>query len=91
MIKIYEYFCARRPVLGVLDKSGETQRVLLDVGIDSTASIDDVKEIADVLSTFIDHLRNESYFLPEQPLIERYSRRKQTQHLSALLRRVVNT
>ena len=87
--KVYEYFFARRPILGVLDKTGETQRVLQDVGIDSTANIDDAEEIAAVLGTFIDDLRGNSYFLPARSVIEGYSRRKQTQMLSALLQQVV--
>ncbi len=88
--KVYEYFFARRPILGVLDKTGETQRVLQEVGIDSTANIDDAEEIAAVLGTFIDDLRSDSYFLPVRSVIEGYSRRKQTQKLSALLQQVVS-
>lgn len=88
--KIYEYFFARRPIFGVLDKTGETQRVLQDVGIDSTANIDDAEEIAAVLGTFIDDLRGDSYFLPERSVIEEYSRRKQTKKLSALLQQAVS-
>lgn len=88
--KVYEYFFARRPIFGVLDKSGETQRVLQDAGIDSTASIDDAEEIANLLRTFIERLRDNSYFLPARSVIESFSRRRQTQKLSALLRQVVS-
>ena len=88
--KVYEYFFARRPILGILDKTGETQRVLQNVGIKSTASIDNAEEIADHLGDFIDNLAGDSYFLPARSLIESFSRQKQTQKLSAVLRQVAS-
>jgi len=87
--KVYEYFFARRPILGILDKTGETQRVLQSVGINSTADIDNSEEIAAVLGSFIDELRCASFFLPQRSAIEDFSRRKQTQKLSALLTELV--
>lgn len=88
--KIYEYFFTRRPILGIVDNLGETQRVLRDVGIQSIASIGDPQEVVDVLGKFIDDLRSGKHFVPELSVIEGYSRRKQTQRLSAILSQIVS-
>lgn len=84
--KIYEYFYARRPVFALLDKAGETQRVLREVGIVSIASIDDSDEIARQLAAFIAGLEGGDYRLPPESAIEIYSRRQQTLRLSGLLK-----
>jgi len=83
--KIYEYFFARRPIFAVVDKAGETCRLLDEVGFDSVADIAKPDEIAEQLSIFLRRLRDETYVLPADSAIEGFSRRRQTQKLSALL------
>lgn len=83
--KFYEYLYARRPLFALVDKDGETRRVLDELGIESVASIDSVDEIAERLEVFISAVRNGEYALPPEAAIEAYSRRRQTLRLSGLL------
>src|SRR5690606_28138175 len=87
--KIYEYLFARRPVFALVDERGETQRVLNEIGIGSTARIDDAADIAARLERFLLDVRSGEYRLPETAVLEQYSRRRQTLRLSALLRQIV--
>ena len=87
--KLYEYLYARKPILGILDKTGETQRVLKDVGITNTASIHDAEEIAKLVGVVIDTIGEESPFLGNPLAIEQYSRRNQTRKLRSILEEIV--
>lgn len=87
--KIYEYLFARRPIFALVDERGETQRVLNEIGIGSTARIDDAADIAARLERFLLDVRSGEYRLPETAVLEQYSRRRQTLRLSALLRQIV--
>ena len=87
--KLYEYFYAGKPILGILDKQGETQRVLAEVGITDTAAIDDVTEIENRLADLVATIGSDSPFLADPARTGKYSRRKQSLRLSALLEEVV--
>ena len=87
--KIYEYFFAGKPILGIVDKRGETKRVLDDVGISETASIDDASEIANQLTQLMATLGAQSPFLPDPAAIPQYSRRNQTRKLASVLEEVI--
>lgn len=82
--KLYEYFFARRPILGILDKDGESQRVLESVGIRNAASIDDSNEIAKRIMELVDSPTGRDSFLPNDSVVKDYSRRNQTRRLSEL-------
>ena len=88
--KLYEYFFAKKPILGVLDKNGETQSVLTQAGVRYTASIDDADEIAGCLEKLVGTLDRDSPFLPEPDSVHEYSRRNQVRKLSVLLHEVVD-
>ncbi|MEL7537972.1 MAG: glycosyltransferase [Pseudomonadota bacterium] len=84
--KVYEYLYARRPMLGIVDKAGETNHALGEMGITATADIADPDEIADKLEEFLTELGNGSYSLPSDSIVKKYSRRSQVMVLSQLLR-----
>ena len=88
--KVYEYFFARKPILGILDPQGETQRVLNNAGISKTADIDSPASIASGLAEFIKAPGGESPFLPDLELIQAYSRRNQTLKLATVLCDVIS-
>jgi hypothetical protein len=83
--KLYEYLYARKPVLGLIDRDGETQRVLQEVGITETADIDDPSDIAACLLKLLESRGTDCRFRARESEVEKYSRRSQTLVLSGLL------
>lgn len=83
--KIYEYFRARKPILGLVDTQGETAHVLRAAGFNSVASMDLSAEIAPVLARFIELIgRGEAYVASEE-LIAASSRTHRAGQLAQLL------
>lgn len=87
--KLYEYLYARRPIFALVDRAGETEAVLRDIGIESRAGIDDVAGIVSTLRNFIARLRAGDMPVPTLAEIEPFSRRRQAGRLSALLAEVL--
>jgi len=87
--KLYEYFFAHKPILGILDKSGETRRVLEDVGIAPTSDINDPTDIANHIKTLLGDLGPTSPYVANTREIKNYSRRSQTRRLAELLNTVL--
>ncbi len=83
--KLYEYIYARKPILGVVDKRGETERVLQEVGVSTTADINDADSIAHCLSDLLSSEHAPAGFIADEHQIEHYSRRSQTGQLAKLL------
>ncbi|HEY0060979.1 MAG TPA: polysaccharide deacetylase family protein [Telluria sp.] len=87
--KIYEYFRARKPILGLVDTTGETCRVLRAAGFDSVASMDSCEAILPVLERFIDDVRAERAYIATEELIASSSRTHRASQLAAVLNQAV--
>jgi glycosyltransferase involved in cell wall biosynthesis len=72
--KIYEYFRARKPVLGLVDTGGETARVLRAAGFFSLATMDSVDAIVPVLAAFIDDIAAGRAYVASDELVAASSR-----------------
>ncbi|GAB3433965.1 glycosyltransferase [Massilia solisilvae] len=82
--KVYEYFRARRPILGLVDRTGETARVLGAAGFDSIATMDAPDEIAEVLERFLREVRDGSAHVASPDLVIRSSRAGRARQLAGL-------
>lgn len=87
--KIYEYFRARKPILGLVDTSGETARVLRAAGFDSIASMDDSAAIEKVLEQFLEQVRDSRAYIATEELIASSSRTHRASQLADVLNRAV--
>jgi hypothetical protein len=83
--KLYEYLRCDKPVLGLTDPQGDTAGVLRQAGLDAIACLDSTEEIARVLSTFLQQLREGTARLPERRYVEDASRLHRTAELAQLL------
>jgi peptidoglycan/xylan/chitin deacetylase (PgdA/CDA1 family) len=88
--KIYEYFRARKPILGLVDPTGETARVLRNAGFDSVVSMDSSAAIAPVLDSFMDQVRSGQAYVATEELIASSSRTHRASQLAAVLNQAVN-
>lgn len=87
--KIYEYFRARKPILGLVDTSGETCRVLRAAGFDSIAPMDDCTAITPVLERFLTLIRAGQAYIATEALIASSSRTHRSTQLAAVLNQVI--
>lgn len=86
--KAYEYLYARRPILGITAPTGDTGRLLQQMGIDTIAPLEDKDAIKHALLAFISAIMNDTYRLPPQAEVEKLSRRARTQELAQVLDRM---
>ena len=82
--KIYEYFRARKPILGLVDPAGETARVLSCAGFHDLASTDSAAAIGPALSSFIDKVRSGQAAVASEDLIRSSSRQHRASELAAV-------
>lgn len=82
--KIYEYFRARKPILGLVDPVGETARVLGRAGFDDLADADSAETIAPILARFIDKVRTGQAPVASEALIQSSSRQYRASELAAV-------
>jgi len=87
--KIYEYFRARKPILGLVDTAGETARVLGAAGFSSVANLDRKEEIMPVLARFVDDIRSGSAYRATDELINASSRVYRASQLADVFDRAV--
>lgn len=80
--KLYEYFRAGRPILGLTDPVGDTAKTLRGAGVDTIAPLDDVQSIAALLRRFVE---GERFPVVDRSAAEAHSRRGRTETLSKLL------
>ena len=85
--KIYEYFRARKPILGLVDTSGETARVLRAAGFESIASMNNSAEIAPVLERLLTQIRQGQAYVASEALIASSSRTHRASQLAEILNR----
>jgi glycosyltransferase involved in cell wall biosynthesis len=82
--KIYEYFRARKPVMGLLDPAGETANALLAAGFRDIAQMDSSDAIVPVLSSFIAQIRAGTARIASEELVTASSRTHRARQLAAL-------
>ncbi len=83
--KIYEYFRARKPILGLVDTAGETAHVLRAAGFQSIAPMDRGEAIAPVLSQFIDQVWQGNAHVASEELVTASSRAHRASQLADVL------
>ncbi|MGG7605430.1 glycosyltransferase [Massilia sp. BKSP1R2A-1] len=82
--KIYEYFRARKPVLGLVDPVGETAAVLRGAGFDDIVDPDASAQIAAALERFIPAVRDGSAHIADDEVVARASRAHKARELADL-------
>jgi glycosyltransferase involved in cell wall biosynthesis len=83
--KLYEYFRARRPLLGLADPEGDTGRTLLDEGVTDVVPLEDTARIEHALLSFIDALRTRRTTLPSAQRVAAMARRARARQLATIL------
>ncbi|MGE5623139.1 MAG: glycosyltransferase, partial [Bacillota bacterium] len=86
--KIYEYFRARKPILGLVDPAGETARVLASAGFGDTAPMDDAQSIAPALDGFLQKVRAGRAYIASGEVIAAASRQRRTGELAQVFSEV---
>jgi glycosyltransferase involved in cell wall biosynthesis len=87
--KIYEYFRARKPILGLVDPNGETARVLRSAGFSSVAAMDRSEAIAPVLAQFIDQIGRGDAYVASDELVAASSRTHRASQLATVLQQAL--
>jgi len=82
--KVYEYFRARKPILGLVDPAGETATVLRNAGFASIAAADQSGSIESALTQFIPAVRDGSAYVASDEVIARSTRTHKAGQLAAL-------
>ncbi|WP_229491437.1 polysaccharide deacetylase family protein [Massilia sp. HP4] len=82
--KVYEYFRARKPLFGLVDRNGETARVLSAAGFTDQAEIGDAEHIAGALERFLAAVRSGEAHVATPELIARSSRAHRAHQLAAV-------
>jgi glycosyltransferase involved in cell wall biosynthesis len=73
--KAYEYLACRRPIIGLVDSSGDTHELIArEWQVPYVADMESVSAIARVLRKFIGDLRRHDVFIPAAGLVEKHSR-----------------
>lgn len=85
--KVYEYFRARKPIVGLVDGNGETARVLREAGFDNLVSPDQGKTIAPVLDRFIEQVARGEARVASKELVAASSRVHRARQLAEVLRK----
>jgi glycosyltransferase involved in cell wall biosynthesis len=80
--KIYEYFWARRPVMGLVDAAGETAHVLRSAGFDSLVAMDQPEAIATALAQFLDQIRSGTAYVATPEVVAQSSRTNRARQLA---------
>jgi glycosyltransferase involved in cell wall biosynthesis len=83
--KLYEYFRARRPVLGLTDPIGDTASEMRAAGLSAIAPLDDRAKIASVLLDFIAGIESRTAEVATDDAVVSASRRTRTVELAHLL------
>jgi glycosyltransferase involved in cell wall biosynthesis len=87
--KLYEYLYVSRPIIGFTDRTGDTGRLLTDLGIETVAALDDTSEIKSLIMKAVRSAGENSTFVPARADVMRFSRAGTTETLAALLDDVI--
>ena len=83
--KLYEYFRAGRPILGLADPTGDTGTCMLRAGVGQVVPLEDTERVEDALERHIADLRGNAFAALPSEFIATMSRRARTQALAGLL------
>jgi glycosyltransferase involved in cell wall biosynthesis len=83
--KLYEYFRAGKPILGLTDPAGDTAGALRAAGMNAIAPLDSADAIAGMLGGFVEDVRRGGAARPSAAAVEASSRRGRARALAALL------
>ena len=72
--KVYEYFRARKPILGLVDPAGETANVLRAAGFDSVVDMNNVDQVMSAITLFISQARDGQAHVASEALVAASSR-----------------
>ena len=86
--KLYEYFRARKPIMALVDTSGETARVLAEAGFDSIATMTESDLIARALDRLLGQIRAGSAHVASEALVAASSRAHRARQLAQVLEQV---
>lgn len=89
--KIYEYFRARKPILGLVDPAGETARVLHVAGFGNIAPMDSSTAIAPVLEHFLSQIRQGDAYIATDDVISASSRKHRAGELARVFNQAATT
>jgi hypothetical protein len=89
--KLYEYCRAHRPILGLVDREGDTAQCLREAfpGTPQLCNPDDAPAIAAALRSFLLALKNQSAHLPDPHWVRQASRAERTRSLARLFDEIV--
>jgi glycosyltransferase involved in cell wall biosynthesis len=82
--KIYEYFRARKPILGLVDAVGETAGVLRGAGFNAMAPIDNTAALAPAIADFVGAIRTGTAHRASEELVAKSSRAHKAVQLAQL-------
>lgn len=85
--KLYEYFRAGRPLIGLTDPTGDTARSLRAAGVSAIAPLDNAAAIGELLLRYLKNGGAEG-FTPVADYVRECSRQARTAQLAALLARL---
>ncbi|MBF0589381.1 MAG: glycosyltransferase [Magnetococcales bacterium] len=83
--KLFEYFRARRPVLALVGEGGDAAGVLQEAGYDLLAPLDDRSRIQSAIERLLEQLEQGGVHVPEDEVVQRYSRRAGAGQLADVL------
>lgn len=86
--KLYEYLYAGRPILGLTDPAGDTGSLLLALGIDSVAALEDRSAVKRAVQSFVDDVRAGRGHVPDEAAVAGLSRKAGTKDLAGVLDRM---
>ena len=78
--KLYEYLRARRPILALADRHGDTAKLLANLGMNHIAALDNCNEIKEQVANLISSINAKEFVVLDNSVINNYSRRH-TAHL----------
>jgi glycosyltransferase involved in cell wall biosynthesis len=82
--KVYEYLRLGKPILALTTQTGDTARLLTEVGGSTIASLADGEDIYKGLRAFLEAVRLGNHPLADREKIQRFTRRAQTADLAAI-------
>jgi len=83
--KLYEYFRAGRPILGLADPAGDTARVMIDAGVVHVALLEDAAQVAAAMTGYLASMRCGWAASSASNALLAMSRRARAQALAAVL------
>ncbi|HED39450.1 MAG TPA: glycosyltransferase [Chromatiales bacterium] len=82
--KVYEYLRAKRPILALTDRHGDTAQLLQECGVDTIAQLDSMEDIRTKLADFLDRIRKREGLKILDSQVSKYSRRSQAKELAKI-------